>query len=133
MADRGAPAQPFDDLLRAEIIADKALAALRAELLAIIGHDPGSFLAAMLQRVQAERHQGSCVGMPVHAEYAAFFVEMIGVQGISRWGIDEAHRRSSARDPVHNSFTYQMRVGRAQPCYRVFWMSRSISRRSTGL
>ena len=53
------------------------------ELLAVIGDDAGRLLAAMLQRMQAERGQRRRVGMAVDAEHAAFLVQMIGVAGIS--------------------------------------------------
>ncbi len=37
------------------------------------GDDAGGFLAAMLERVQAERGDGGGVGMAEDAEHAAFF------------------------------------------------------------
>ena len=128
MADRGAAAQSPDDFLGAEIIADMTQSAVRVELPAIIGDDAGGLLAAMLQRMQAERGKRRRIGVAIHPEHAAFVMEMIGVQGIVR-----RHRRSSSRDPLHNCFINQMRVGSTQPCYRAFSMSRSMSRRSPGL
>src|SRR5437763_8497913 len=57
MANCSTAAQPFDHLLGTEIVADEALSAMRAELLAIIGDDPRSLLAAMLQRMHPERRE----------------------------------------------------------------------------
>jgi hypothetical protein len=81
MADRGAAAQAFNHLLGAEIVADETLSAMRVELLAVIGDDPGCFLTAMLERVHPERSERRRIGVAIDPEYAAFFVEMIGVQG----------------------------------------------------
>jgi hypothetical protein len=54
---------------------------MRVELLAVISDDPGSFLTAMLERVHPERRERRGIGVTIDPEYAAFFVEMIGVQG----------------------------------------------------
>ena len=81
MANRSTAAQPFDHLLGAEIVADEALSAMRVELLAVISDDPGGFLTAMLQRMHPERRERCRIGVAIDPEYAAFFVEMIGVQG----------------------------------------------------
>ena len=43
-------------------------------------HDAGGFLAAMLQRVQAERRDGGGVRMAEDAEHAAFLVQAVLVQ-----------------------------------------------------
>ena len=43
------------------------------EALAVEGDDAGGFLAAMLERVQAERGDRGRVGMAEDAEDAAFF------------------------------------------------------------
>ena len=48
---------------------------------AVIRNDPGSLLAAVLERVHPERRERGGIGVAIHPEYAAFFVEMIGVQG----------------------------------------------------
>ena len=48
MADPGMPRQPADHVLGAEILADMAHGAMGVKLLAVIGDDPGRFLAAML-------------------------------------------------------------------------------------
>src|ERR1700686_5038838 len=104
MADRGTAAQASDYLLGAEIVADEALSAMRVELLAVIGDDPGSLLTAMLERMHPERREGRRVGVAIDPEYAAFFVEMIGVQRIGPYWIGRGHRRSSLLNPLHNSF-----------------------------
>ena len=84
MADRHRPRQPGDDVLRAEIVADQAGAAMGAELLAVIGDDTGRFLAAMLQRMQPERGQRRRVGMTIHPEHATFVVEAVDVRVADR-------------------------------------------------
>ncbi len=77
MADRGVAREPRDHVLRAEILADMAKAAVGMELLAVIGDDAGRLLAAMLQRVQAERGQCRRLGMAPHAKHPAFFVRVV--------------------------------------------------------
>src|SRR5215813_10510872 len=100
-----------------------------AELLAIIGDDTGRLLPTMLQRVQAERRQRRGVRVAVHPEDAAFFVEVVQIEGIGRH-----HPRSSFRlcEIVASRFEYE---GEAIPkaYYRVFSIRRFISRRSPGL
>jgi hypothetical protein len=63
------------------MVADEALSAMRVELLAVIGDDPGSLLPAMLERVHPERRERRGIGVAIDPEYSAFFVEMVGVQG----------------------------------------------------
>ena len=50
------------------------------EALAVEGDDAGRFLAAMLQRVQAERGDGGGVGMAEDAEDAAFLAQRVAVE-----------------------------------------------------
>jgi hypothetical protein len=50
------------------------------ESLAVEGDDPRSFLAAVLQGMQAERGDCRRVRMAEYAEYAAFLAEPIRVQ-----------------------------------------------------
>ena len=50
------------------------------EALAVEGDDAGGFLAAMLERVQAERGDGGGVGMAENAEHAAFFAQAVAVE-----------------------------------------------------
>ena len=111
---------------------------MRAELLAVIGDNPGRLLAAMLQSVKAERRQRRRVGVAIHPEHAAFLVKMIRVQDIGRQAVNRlrigrGHRRSLSRSPLHNSFIKEMPVGAAQSCYRVLLISRSMSLRSPDL
>ena len=42
-----------------------------------IGDDAGGFLAAMLQRVQAERRDGGGIGVAENAEHAALFAQRV--------------------------------------------------------
>ena len=51
------------------------------ELLAVEGDDAGRLLAAMLQRVQAERRQRRRIRMAEDAEDAAFLVQLVVVEG----------------------------------------------------
>src|SRR5690242_17080161 len=81
MANCSTAAQPFDHLLGTEIVTDETLSAMRVELLAVIGDDPGGFLTTMLQSVHPQRSERRGIGVAIDPEYAAFFVEMIGVQG----------------------------------------------------
>ena len=50
------------------------------EALAVEGDDAGRFLAAMLQRVQAERRDGGGVRMAEDAEHAALLAQAVLVQ-----------------------------------------------------
>ena len=52
------------------------------EVLAVEGDDAGGFLAAVLQRVQAERGDGGGVGHVPDAEHAAFLVELVVRQDV---------------------------------------------------
>src|SRR5580692_9794010 len=79
MADRGATLQPFDDILRTEIVADQPHAAMGVELLAVIGDDSCRLLAAMLQRVQPQCGKRRRVGMAEYPKDPAFLVESIRV------------------------------------------------------
>ena len=72
MADGRGAGQAVDHLAPREGVADEAEAALGMEALAVEGDDAGGFLAAMLERVQAERGDGGGVGMAEDAEDAAF-------------------------------------------------------------
>ena len=94
VADRGAARQPVDHLLIAEIVADRAKAAMRVELVAVERDDAGRFLAAVLQRVQAERGHRGGVGMAEDAEYAALLVQPVVV--VERSGGQHAPSRSLA-------------------------------------
>ena len=69
------------------------------ELAAVIGDDAGRLLAAMLQRMQAERDDGRRVLPAENAEHAAFVVEMVvglgGKQASSASAIGQASRRKA--------------------------------------
>ena len=65
---------------RGEVVADEAHAALGVEALAVEGDDAGRLLAAMLQRVQAERGDRGGVGMAEDAEHAALLVQPVVVE-----------------------------------------------------
>ena len=76
------PAQLADDLVAVEIAGDMAHRAVGVELRAVEAGDAGRFLAAMLQRVEAERDKGrGAVGAP-DAEHAAFLAKLVVVERI---------------------------------------------------
>ena len=105
MADGDIAAQPRDHLLGAEIVADLAETAVGVELFAVIGDDPGRFLPAMLQCVQAEGSQRCRVGVAIHGEDAAFLVKVVRFEGIGR-----RHPRSSFRHRRDGNSAFRMRV-----------------------
>ena len=80
MADRGIAGQAVDDFAPRKGVADQAEAAFGVETLAVEGDDAGGFLAAVLQRVQAERGDRSRVRVAENAEYAALFAQPIGIK-----------------------------------------------------
>ena len=80
MADGGGAGQAVDHLAPGEGVADQAEAALGMEALAVEGDDAGGFLAAMLERVQAERGDGGGVGMAEDAEHAALLAQAVGIR-----------------------------------------------------
>ncbi len=63
-----------------EVVAHEAELALGVELPAVEADDARRFLAAMLQRVQAERGEGGGLRVAQDAEHAAFFVQRVAVQ-----------------------------------------------------
>ena len=77
VADGAGAEQPLDHGRLGEGVADQADMALDVELRAVIGDDAGRLLAAMLQRVQAERDDRRGVLPAEDAEHAAFVVEMV--------------------------------------------------------
>ena len=80
MADRRHAGQAVDDLALRKVVADQAETPLGMEPVAVEGDDAGGFLAAMLERMQAERGDGGGVGMAENAEDPAFLAEAVGVQ-----------------------------------------------------
>jgi hypothetical protein len=81
--------EALDHVLRAEILADMAEAAMSVELLAVEGDDAGGFLAAMLQGVEAERREGGGFRMAENAEDAAFLMRVVVIE---RNGIEHRPR-----------------------------------------
>ena len=77
VSDRHGPRQPRQSLL-GKYIRDMALALFNMKLLAVIGHDSGRFLSAMLERVEAEIGKISGFFVAVYAENGAFIVEFVG-------------------------------------------------------
>ena len=73
------------------IFAHLAEAAMSVELHAVVRHDAGRFLAAVLEGVEAERGVGGCLGMSEDPEDAALLLEVIVVEGM---GGQRLHRRS---------------------------------------
>ena len=63
-----------------EVVADQADTALGVEPRAVEGDDAGRFLAAMLERVQAERVRAAASGMAEDAEDAAFLAQLVTVE-----------------------------------------------------
>ena len=80
MADRGVAGQAIDDLAPGKGVADQAEPAFGVKALAVERDDAGGFLAAMLERMQAERRNRRGVGMTEDAEHAAFFAEPVRVE-----------------------------------------------------
>ena len=80
MADCGVAGQAIDHLAARKGVADEAEATLGVETLAVEADDAGGFLAAMLQRVQAERGNRRGVGVAEDTEYAALFTQPIAVE-----------------------------------------------------
>ncbi len=85
MADGGVAGQAIDHFAPGEGVADEAEAALGVETLAVEADDAGGFLAAMLERVQAERGDRGGVGMAEDAEHAALLAQPV-VVGIAEGG-----------------------------------------------
>ena len=55
-------------------------APLGVEVSAVEADDAGRLLAAMLERMQAERREGRSVGMAENAEHAAFLMQAVLVE-----------------------------------------------------
>ncbi len=82
VADRRLAGEPAHRHIVAEDARDMAHAAVAVEIGAVIAGDSGRFLAAMLERVKAERSdRGGAVGAP-DAENAAFLAELVAVEGV---------------------------------------------------
>ena len=77
VADRTGAGQRRDHSRVAKVVADQAETAMGMEMAAIEGDDAGQFLAAMLERVQAECGAGRGIGDVPDAENAALLVELV--------------------------------------------------------
>ncbi len=80
MADGLRTLQLLDHAPVGECIADQPHPAFGVEAGAIERGDAGSFLAAMLERVQAQRRQCRGVGMPEDAEHPALFAQAVIIE-----------------------------------------------------
>ncbi len=77
VAEGDATLQAGDHVSLVEVVADEAEAALLVEARAVIGDDAAAFLAAMLERVQAERRQRGRILVAEDAEHAAFLAQPV--------------------------------------------------------
>ena len=57
---------------------------MAVKLTPVARHDAGGFLAAVLQRVQAQRGMGGGIGIADDAEHAALFFQVVAVERIGR-------------------------------------------------
>src|SRR3954453_3765433 len=97
MPDCDRAGQAVDHLAAGEALADEAHAALGVETLAVVGDDAGSFLAAMLERVQSERRNRRSIRVAEHAEYAALLTQPVIIKAVRVRSFDQvAHRASKS-------------------------------------
>ena len=124
VADRDGAGQPVDHVAPRERVADEAEPALGMKALAVVADDAGRFLAAMLERMQAERRDRGGVGMPVDAENAALFAQPVGVEVEVQTGPQIAvhaavgrlfHRRSDAAPALAAQRHDQFFAARSRP------------------
>jgi len=104
MADRRIAGQAVDYLPPRKGVGDQAEAAFGMEPMAVERDDAGSLLAAVLERVQAERGDGGGVRMAENAEDAAFLAQPVVVQA----EVDANRRLQSWRRLFH---CYQVPLG----------------------
>jgi len=84
MADGGPAGEPANDVVAVEISGDMAHRPVGVEMLAVEAGDPGRFLAAVLERVEAERDKArGIVGAP-DAEHAALLAQLVVIERIGR-------------------------------------------------
>src|SRR5687767_3455016 len=82
VADGGPPGQLPDDFVAVEIAGDMARRAVRMKVGTVEARDPGRFLAAMLQGVEAKRDKaGRGIAAP-DAEYAALLAQLVVIERI---------------------------------------------------
>ena len=86
VADGRPPRERVDHLARGKYIADQPERPVRMKERAVGADDAGRFLAPVLQRVQAERGMGGCVGVPEDAEDPALLPQFV-VVGCVRVGL----------------------------------------------
>src|SRR6516162_2655114 len=70
---------------------------MRMEAVAVIGDDPGRFLPAVLQGVETQRGHRCRIDAVPHAEYPAFFVQLVVRGGRDRGGHGHPGSVSSPR------------------------------------
>ena len=80
MADRSVAGQAIDHLAPREGVADQTEATFGMEAITVERDDAGGLLAAVLERMQAERRNCRGVGMAENAEYSAFLAEPVRVK-----------------------------------------------------
>ncbi len=83
VADRRVALEPLHHRLAREDVAHLAQIAVGVELPAVVGDDAGGLLAAVLQRVQAQRGVGGRVRAPVDAEDAALLARLVAGEGMA--------------------------------------------------
>ena len=104
VADGDVALQPLDDAGAGEVVADEPHAALGVELLAVVGDDAAGFLAAMLERVQAERGDGGRFGVPKNTEDPAFLAESVVAVAQIAWALElRVMKPSSLVEPLESS------------------------------
>ncbi len=89
------------------MIADEAEPAFGIESVAVEGDDARGLLAAMLERVQAERGDAAAAGMAEYAEDAAFLAQPVGLK-------IEGKQSVSPRSARQN-FSFAASMGSAPP------------------
>ena len=92
MTDGHAPCQASNDVFRAEIISHQAQRSVGVKMNAIKTHDPGRFLATMLQGMQSQRGVSGGIFVSENTKNAAFFVEVIVIGGVEGVGFDHGVR-----------------------------------------
>ena len=95
MADGAMALHPVLHRLLGEGVANKPDMALHMELRAVEGDDACCLLAAMLERVQAKRHDRRCILPPEDAEHAAFIAKGVGFAVVEM----VVHGRNILRQP----------------------------------
>ena len=114
MADRDRARQLADDVVAVEIAGDMAHGAVGVIVGAVEADDAGGFLAAVLERVEAERDEaGGAVGAP-DSENAALLAELVVVERVGRQHEFRANPRGFARHIGALS-----RICRLSPCSKL--------------